>query len=409
MMKNINIYNKLLIFFNVLLLFSIIIDPTGVISRYKLFFLPIIFLLIPILNYNMIKRICLLLAIFFISYAYSMLSNNVIDFNSAIKILLAIIGLLYIGAININILKSYKIFYVLTILMSIVVIVLYCLAYTSHSFYVALAQFSKTHNDCFWVVPGRSFIGIKINAVFWPSAILCLLSLAISGYFFFTTKKGRYFLIIILLFLCLFFSGTRANILSSIMLIIGIYVFYLFKNKKVNQIGMILSIAFFFFTLIIYLLLNDKGEVSLQTKSLHVLSYNELFSEKPFNFLMFGNGPRFLFYTKGSQSFKSLTELSYLDLIKDFGLIQTCIIIGVFLFPLIKLYNNNYYDLFFKRAIILSYLAYLFIAGTNPYLFSLPGMYFYIFISGISMSKNFFNQFSHTRKKSNILYFLIKY
>ena len=98
-----------------------------------------------------------------------------------------------------------------------------------------------------------------------------------------------------------------------------------------------------------------------------------MFGENPLKFLLIGNGPVSYMYTSARNEWVTLTELTYLELIKNFGLIQSVLIIGILLLPVFFICKNESYERIQKFSLSLSYVAYLFICGTNPLLISSTG------------------------------------
>ncbi len=98
-----------------------------------------------------------------------------------------------------------------------------------------------------------------------------------------------------------------------------------------------------------------------------------MFDENPLKFLLIGNGPVSYMYTSARNEWVTLTELTYLELIKNFGLIQSVLVVGILLLPVFFICKNESYERIQKFSLSLSYVAYLFICGTNPLLISSTG------------------------------------
>jgi hypothetical protein len=164
-------------------------------------------------------------------------------------------------------------------------------------------------------------------------------------------------------------TGTRANILSVLLITFFIYLFYfLYVKKYVCFSVLIFLIGIVCFSIIIFLLFTIKNTSSI-AKDGHLISYIEYFSENPVK-ILFGQGPGALFYTKGFRQAVTNTELSYLELIRMFGIFFTTVIIIIYAYPVVIMLVNKS---FFTFSISISYIAYLFIAGTNPLLIGPTG------------------------------------
>jgi len=190
--------------------------------------------------------------------------------------------------------------------------------------------------------------------------------------------KGLFFKMaaLILLAVTLFLSGTRANMLSLVLILMFYLAWYIFtKSKKffVLLMGVYGIIGFIGIYTLSELLLNAQ-EISNQVKFGHFISYIEHFSEYIGDFI-YGQGLGSRFYSSGIHQMTNITELSYFELIRIWGLPITIVFFLVLLLPL-------YYEIRARKisALFIAYLAYLFIAGTNPLLLSSTGMVVLVYV-----------------------------
>ena len=210
-----------------------------------------------------------------------------------------------------------------------------------------------------------------LPAVFHRASPIIILAYANQLYIFLRqkNKKIKDFLCVNLFFWALFYTGTRANMFSAI-LITGIcyldYVYYykkrMFKFQAILMIG--IAIAF----IGVFLLLTVKNSSS-SAKDGHIISYHELFSENS-SYLLIGQGPGSWFYTKGFGKFATNTELSYYELIRMFGGFFSILILACYMSPFLYIRNIEKGK---NIVLVMSYIAYLFIAGTNPLLIGPTG------------------------------------
>ena len=126
-----------------------------------------------------------------------------------------------------------------------------------------------------------------------------------------------------------------------------------------------------FFVLLAMLLL-EENEASNMVKYAHLTSYKNLFNEHP-EYLLLGQGPGTEFYSLGFREMTVKTEWTYLELIRNYGIM--CL-------PILYVILKPLYDLFALSvkqestiAVALAYMIYLVIAGTNPLLLSSTGMF----------------------------------
>lgn len=183
-------------------------------------------------------------------------------------------------------------------------------------------------------------------------------------------------LFLIAIAITLFLSGTRANLLS-LLLIVLFYIFY-FAYKQSKPLFLILGFALL---LIATYGLSTLGGILLSTSETsnmikfgHVISYIEHFSNH-IGVLIFGQGLGSTFYSSGVNSIVSITELTYFELIRIWGLPITLIFCGILIIPLYKEIKERK-----MSHLFIAYLAYLFIAGTNPLLLSSTGMLVLVYV-----------------------------
>jgi hypothetical protein len=171
---------------------------------------------------------------------------------------------------------------------------------------------------------------------------------------------------------CLILSGTRANIIVAIVLFF--YTFYIHMKKKHRKYVFLLLFVLIvlLFPKIINVLVNsffDPNESSMNVKAGHLKSYINLFRNN-LDIFLFGSGTGAIFYSFGSHRLLSITELTYFESIRIFGLLL-CIPLTVFLLvPLLKT----------SGILRMAYLMYLFVMGTNPLLYSSTGLTAIVFV-----------------------------
>lgn len=156
--------------------------------------------------------------------------------------------------------------------------------------------------------------------------------------------------------------------------VIVVYFLFVFLLKKKNKLPLfmgciivVLALLYFFKTLSF-----AETDESSTIKSGHLDSYVLLFRQHP-QYLIWGSGLGSTFYTSGTKAVASQTELTYLDLIRWFGIPLTIVIFVILLYPVLQMYFSRTRHLN-NRYIIIAYWGYLFIVGTNPLLVSSTGM-----------------------------------
>ena len=175
-------------------------------------------------------------------------------------------------------------------------------------------------------------------------------------------------IIIIILFIALIFTGTRANIISAIMLA-GFYIVFKLYKKGCRLIPLILfSTVAIIAILFIIKFINDKDSSSSSIKVLDTLGYLDIFKRDPIRTLFFGYGPGTSFYSWGRQKYVNITENSLLETIRRYGLFSTCIIMfGIWFTPFkgINFKKQMNYIRYFYCCV---FAAFMLSALSNPYL-----------------------------------------
>ena len=375
-LNNINLKN-ISYLANVVLLFSIIVDSTNILFGIKdIAFIFFVIVSFPYAKFKNILIFIIFLTIYFITLAVGVLTGQAIDYGFAIGTLKSFLFLTYLFWVNDDYLQICSIFYKLTLLISIVIVILYTLIllfpFLEGPVYLFLT--SSTDQLSIIAMSRRRFLGIRILYMYYRTSPLCVISLSIALFFLFSRKKIKYFFHACILFLCLFLSGARANMLAGLFIVAFLMLCYILYYKK-SLFGFTAGfcIAGLSGIILIIRLLTDT-ERSVEIKAGHLESLLLHFSEDPIRFLFIGTGAGSVFFTKGFNSLTEATELTYLELIRTFGLIFTLVIILILCIPFINIINNKQYNKFLKISLGIGYLAYLFIAGTNPLIISSTGI-----------------------------------
>lgn len=369
---------------NVFLIFSLLIDPTNVFLGIKnIVFCIFVLISIPYEKFRYIEIFLVFISIYFFSFSYALISGSDLDLVIAQGYLKAFLFLMYLFWVNDNHLRMFHFFYRISLLIALIEVLLYSLITMYPFLEVVFWNFFSQRNQVI-AITRRQFVGIKFLSVYFRTSAVCVISLSVSLFCWFSTKKVKYFIYTCLLWAGLFCSGTRANILAAVLLLIISFLLYVFYIKKCKFLFTVLILCFSFFCIFfIFKLLGDSDEISINTKTGHYISLMNLFASNPIRFLLIGLGPASFFYSEGSGQMEAVIELTYLDLIRNYGLVFTIVIMLIISLPFFYVVRNKYYDKFMKILLSFGYLSYLFIAGTNPLLVSSTGfmvvcMMFYV-------------------------------
>lgn len=357
-----------------LLIFVIMFDPNNLILNLK----DILF--ISLLGYNIIfyRPDFSYLPYFFIAIAivllgYILASVRLIDINidvllAAIKSFSPLILLLWVPYYNI-------------IKLSLIPAFVMCLFLTTLYITVSVNTLAREflwntvdQYDNVITLTFRSFYGITILGMYHKAMICLMFAL---GYFCysFINEKGKKRIIMFFPFICGMYvflvSGTR----SSMMIPFFMFAIVCYQRIRNTQhlkyfIYPILALFGTLFLMLIIILASETSESSNIIKYAHLSSYAKLFNNNPL-YMIIGQGPGTSFYSEGFGKYTSVTEWTYLELLRNYGIL--CLpLLYVFFKPIKTFYKYKKNDLTF--VFLLTYIAYLFIAGTNPLLISSTGM-----------------------------------
>lgn len=388
---------------NILLLFAIILDPTNTIFGIKdIAFAIFVISNLPNINFKNIFFFLIFMFVFFVSLSFGLLSNQMIDLNASIGILKSFVFLFYIFFIPAKHLNFFKYFYHICLLMAIVEILIYLIMCFVPAFSSSLYSYMVNHDNTAMINLNRNFYGITIASVFYKTSPMLVITECFALTIFFKKGEKKYLLHALLSISGLLCSGTRANMLSCVLVGLIIFLSYNFyvKKRMLSSIFIFSIVGFCTIFLIIFLLTTSESSTDIKTE--HLKSFFVLFFENPLIYGTIGSGAGTIMYTSGFNQHTTVTELSYLELIKNFGLIGTVFILILLFIPFIYLFKNNKYKILDKISFSIGYLAYLFIAGTNPLLIGSTGFTVIAIIYYLS-SYNVYDEMSKQKKRKKSL------
>ena len=173
----------------------------------------------------------------------------------------------------------------------------------------------------------------------------------------------------VILFLSLMVAGSRTPMLVQTMILL-VYLYdkniigkFLTRLSALALIGMLVMVT--------YLLATQENEKSNEVKYDNFESYVEDIGDK--GHLVWGAGLGSEFYAKGRDMVLSYTELSYMDILRIYGLPVGICFIFLFFAPCFKLWKYFPRSQFLKRY-CLGYVLFLILSGTNPLLLGSIGL-----------------------------------
>ncbi len=266
-----------------------------------------------------------------------------------------------------------------TLLIIVITLGIYCFFILQPSMYLVLTKYLVIDKNIA-VFGLRKYGPITMLMIYFRTSPLLVFPLAyfLQRILMDKTSKARFihYFILIAITVTLFLSGTRANLVSLLFIILFYVCLWTFKKSKPAFIllTIVLSLVFIYEVSTILTILFDKSEISNSVKLGHFESYLEYFSENGLQ-LFFGQGFGGAFYSSGFNKLTTVTELTYLETIRVWGLPITFIFILILILPIIKDIRDKNFS-----SVSVAYIAYLFIAGTNPFLFSSTGMMVLVYV-----------------------------
>lgn len=393
----ITLVTKLLYIILAIFIFIISLDPGGVILNLKM---PLFILLTFLSSFLYLKKkisipksilqIFLLLHIIpLYSICLASISGNLVDMEYAMghcKSLLFVY--LFFTLIVLDFEKIYKIFFVNGCILASITLIIYLYIYFDPITFRVIYDFTKENEIA--MLSMRNYYGITVMGTYMKTGPLMFFSYIYALYFM-KKNKLRKALILINMFAILV-AGSRVPVLIGI-LITSIYIY---ENKINNKYIKYLSFTFFgtAFLAFILILASEKTEVSNMVKFGNFASYmTEIFKGST---PIFGAGLGSVFWGEGFGRFISYSELTYLDLLRIYGLILGSILIFIFNYPIYILLKNWNSISYKYKHFCLAYLMYMILSGTNPVLLSSTGMFVYSL--GLTFVYHYYN------KKDFILY-----
>jgi len=233
--------------------------------------------------------------------------------------------------------------------------------------FAALYAFSLEKNNAI-ISTSRDLLGIGLGQFYYKTS--CLLIFPLSWYCSRATQPGpgrlRSLLLCLLYGAALLFSGARANYLGGLFIAGFFFIGYL--GRKIGRVpALIVALAaVILFTSVLASKLANPTETSNSIKLRHVQSYEQEFNEHP-SILLWGQGADTAYYTEGFRDWTTTTELSYLELVRIFGVPMTALFIVGLAALAYKILRDRQY------AVGIAFVTYLVMSGSNPLLVSSTG------------------------------------
>ena len=188
----------------------------------------------------------------------------------------------------------------------------------------------------------------------------------------------KYFSVLVI-FIAIYLSSSRALYMVSFFVFVLVIYERFDNNSKiiVGTIMIIMTVLFlvFLFTNTVFF---DMGEYSNSVKSGHLLSAIDQLDIKQ---LLIGDGLGSIYFSRGVSRLTAHTELTYVDLIRYFGVIFSFLITVFMIFPRRK-------TRVFRIMDRIVFCLYLLLSASNPTLFNSYGLIVVLWYWGKSLGKS---------------------
>lgn len=228
--------------------------------------------------------------------------------------------------------------------------------------YGAMLLFGRETN--LFLLGSRQYGGITFPTTYYVTAPLLVFGLAYhlqrSGE---KRSAGTVYLVAVSM-LALFLSGTRNNILMSLL----IPAYYSVHQRRGRLLLVVLLPLIIYMGADVLRSMFDPHDVSNAAKVAYLSDYWAIFSN-PKNLLL-GQGLGTRFFTSGLGEVVSITELSYFEIVRTYGIVVGLLFMFALVYPLVRLFRSRDPRFYFT----VGYAAYLVGNYSDPYLLSSNGM-----------------------------------
>ncbi len=356
-----------------LFILVLMLDPTSTILHIK----DKVFIVVVAYNivffrpsFRYLPHIMLVFAAVTCSLVSGMLQGNGVDMDEALAVYKAFAPLILL--LWVHHYDFIRLSLAPAIITALVVCAIYWLCSTYEWMDDVIYKFMRAHDDTV-MMSHRYLLGVKIFGVYYKSFVALTFVLFYYYYKIYNDRKRWYLTIfpVAILTFAFLVSGTRATML------LPFFVIALVGYRSIGQLRQwkyafypLLALFAVAFIVMIVVFASERGEASNIVKYGHLTSYMQLFEQHPL-YMLVGQGIGTRFYTIGFHRFTFVTEWTYLELLRRYGLFSILILFTV-LFPLKQMWQHRRNSFCF--GLMGTYVAYLLMAGTNPLLFSSTGM-----------------------------------
>jgi hypothetical protein len=234
--------------------------------------------------------------------------------------------------------------------------------------FLLLYEFTMAKQNAI-LTESRHVLGMGIGQFYYKTAALMIFSLA---YYYYrlvqpATRRLSALCMVLLFAAAVLFSGARANILAALF-VIGVISLIAIKRRSGWPATLLTCVVGL--TLLAVTVLPKAFSVKESSNAIkagHFHSYLDEF-ENHRTALLWGEGAETGFYSQGFEDWTTVTELTYLEMVRIFGIPMTLLYCGGLLWIGVRLLKAA------SWPVAIAYLSYLAISGSNPLLISSTGL-----------------------------------
>ena len=257
----------------------------------------------------------------------------------------------------------------LSILVAIAIIAMVLFCYLSPAIFAAIYQFTLDRQNAI-INENRDIIGFGLGGFYYKTSVVLIFPLAYHIEKLLRGIRIRYMLAALIYSFALIASGSRANLIMLLLAWTLLCLRRMLQSRNLILISIAL-LAVITASVLIVPKFFSPSETSNRIKLAHYQSYLTLFERHP-SYLIWGQGADTEFYSEGFQKRTPVTELTYFEMVRDFGLLTATFLFGYLAFPIIPLLRRNWAT--GAVFIAVAYACYILAAGSNPLLLSSTGM-----------------------------------
>lgn len=218
----------------------------------------------------------------------------------------------------------------------------------------------------------RSYGNLSYESVYFHASPLLVLAIVYFCHRYLYSEGGTRLLSLFLLVLnvaAMALSGTRNNMIVAICAPLMVIAWYRTGRTRFLIGCFIVLILIIGITSGVAQAMLSSDEYSNSIKLGHFGDYVTLFSD--WRTLLFGQGLGASFFSTVWGTRTTITELSYLEIIRIYGLIFSPLLFALIFYPLRELRNKETRD---HHYLFIGYACYLYLCTANPLLLSSTGM-----------------------------------